>query len=93
MLALVLTSRLCNQGKQPHSRKLNLFLHMYFMLLKKNAVQKKKKGKQMNSSLKKKIVVPLLFFKSQYEMEHASCSKVGLVAGGSSSGPTSCAIR
>lgn len=48
----------------------------------------------MNSSFKKIFVVSLLlFFKSQYESEHASCSKVGLVAGGSSSGPTSCAIR
>lgn len=65
-LALVLTSRLCNQGKQPHSINLNLFLHMHFMLLKKNAVQKKKKANKWTVVfLKNKIVVPLLFFLSR----------------------------
>lgn len=90
-LALVLTSQFWNQGKQPCSRNLNLFLYVCFMLLKKYAI---KKSKYLNSSFIKKInICGFLFFKSQSEWEHAFCSKVGLVAGGHSSGPTSCTIR
>lgn len=62
------------------------------MLLKKYAI--KKKGKHINSSfIKKQVFVGFLLFKVQSEWDHAFCSKVALVAGGHSSGPTGCTIR
>lgn len=92
-LVLVLTSWLCNQRKQPHRTTSESFCTWIPISCRWREIPPQKTNERTAGKLRKLRFLCCPGFQSQDQQEQASCTKVGFLAPGSSSGRTSYAVR